>query len=143
MLAPPALARSHSVPVNPSEGMSYRKWKRKDEAATEDKLSPECSPLTSVIAFVKATGAVEKIGELRQAIVDQYFRAAFRIRGLQMNERLFSSLPMSRFLQGIQSHSISHQIETCGESMSKTLNQLSKILATQHMTQLAPFSDHL
>jgi hypothetical protein len=47
---------------------------------------------------------------------------------------------MQRFLQGRQSsalrESINHQIETCGESMSKVLNERARGLFQQHIDSL-------
>jgi len=92
------------------------------------------------MAFVQAKDEVKVVADLRQSFIDQHFRAAFRVHGLKVNERLFNILkkvPMVRFLHGRQSaslkESIFHQIETCGEAMSKMLTEQARVLFMQHI----------
>lgn len=124
---------------------SYRKWRiwsKRNQDEDDDLLSPNGSPLHGVVAFAK----MSKIFDpeiLRSQMKNHVYRAAFRLVGLQHQERLFALLqegPFVRFMWGSKAFSLHksvlNDIETCGESMTRQLNAVSRLIVQQLMQQV-------
>ena len=114
---------------------SYRKWRiwsKRNEDEEEDLFSPNGSPLHGIVAFAKQSKIYDP-EILRSRMKHHVYRAAFRLIGLQYQEKLFALLqdgPFVRFMWGSKAFSLHKSvlddIETCGESMTRQLNAVSR-----------------
>ena len=67
-------------------------------------------------------------------------KAAFRLQGLQQQEKLFreiQSSPLMKFIWGTKGlalhQSVLHEVETCGEQITRQLNQTTRVIVQQLM----------
>ncbi|CDW79829.1 hect domain and rcc1-like domain-containing protein [Stylonychia lemnae] len=130
---------------------NYRKWRQWNkqhnlihkqgglDLLEEDLTSPFCSPLYSIVSFAKSS-KVQNPDKLRQRFLNHQIRAAFRVIGLQIQEKIIKlsmNTPFQRFVWGIVSQTLVdssfNNIETAGEKLSQNINENSRMLIKQLM----------